>query len=284
MKTAQKNNNHHLFRVPKVPTVIGRADFVLDRCKGKKVLHLGCVDEGLTEERIKSENLLHFKLINVATEVWGVDISEKGIRLLQEHGADNLVVGNIEQLDEIEELKGHDFDIILLAEVLEHLNNPGLFLQRVNSCFDSNTTMIITVPNGLRLTGLMRQIKGYEFVHPDHNYWFSCKTLETLMRKNGYSIEELLVYSFFDHTLSFRKVIRKIWRRILGQKASPENTKDTGEQLHAKQQSLLASAFSLLSRTPEILLRKYIHKRNPFFVADGIITVVKPKNKTNDQS
>jgi len=54
---AKKNSNPHLFRVPKVKTVMGRMDFVINRCKGKKVLHLGCVDEGLTAERIKSGEL-----------------------------------------------------------------------------------------------------------------------------------------------------------------------------------------------------------------------------------
>ena len=74
-------------------------------------------------------------------------------------------------------------------------------------------------------------------------------------------------------------MVRKVWRRILGQKVSPENMKDTGKQPHAKQQRLLVSAFSLFKKAPEILLRKYIRKRNPFFVADGIIMIVKPKNK-----
>lgn len=275
MKKSETNISF-LFRVPKVKTVIGRFDFILEKCKGKKVLHLGCVDEGLTEERIKSGELLHFKLINVATEVCGVDISEKGIRLLQKHGVGNLIVGNIEQIDEIKELRGLDFDVILLTEVLEHLNNPGLFLQKIKASFTSNTTMIITVPNGLRLTGLMHQLRGYEFVHPDHNYWFSYKTFETLIRKNGYHIEELLVYSFFDHTLSLRKVAREIWSKLSKQKQARKSIVGAETQLYNRQQSILVSAFLRLKRIPEFLVRKCIHKRNPFFVADGIIVVVKP--------
>ena len=148
-----------LFRVPKVETVIGRMNFVLERCKGKKILHLGCVDEGLTEERIKKGDLLHTRLMSVAKEVLGVDISAEGIKLLKEYGIDNLIVGNIEQLEQIEELNQQNFDIILLTEVLEHLNNPGLFLQGVKKLFSPDTLMIITVPNGLRLTGLGYTLK-----------------------------------------------------------------------------------------------------------------------------
>ena len=214
----RKNNNPHLFQVPKFATVIGRMDFVLNKCAGKKVLHLGCVDEGLTEERIRSGKLLHFKLKNVAVELWGVDISKEGVRLLQEHGVGNLVVSNIEQIDEIEELKKHNFDIILLTEVLEHLNNPGLFLQRVKKLFYSNTTMIVTVPNGLRLTGLMRQIKGYEFVHPDHNYWFSYKTFETLMKKMAIILKKSWFIAFLITLSLLEKWLEKFGVEFLGKK------------------------------------------------------------------
>lgn len=281
---AKENSDTHLFRVPKVETVMGRMNFVLNRCKGKKVLHLGCVDEGLTAERIKSGELLQFKLIDVATEVIAVDISKKGIQLLQEHGVDNLIWGNIEQIDEIKELRGHNFDIILLTEVLEHLNNPGLFLQGVKELFDRNTIMIVTVPNGLRLTGLMRQIKGYEFVHPDHNYWFSYMTVKTLMKKNGYKIEEMLTYSFFNSQLTVKKVVKKIWSIIFSNKEK-KNEIPSSDIKHIKKEqdkpSVLKSAYLFLERSPELLLRKYIHRRNPFFVADGIIVVVKPEIEEN---
>jgi len=67
--------------------------------------------------------------------------------------------------------------------------------------------MIVTVPNGLRLTGLMHQMRGYESVHPDHNYWFSYKTLETLLKKNSYQIDEMFTYSFY-HRFKFKKLNR----------------------------------------------------------------------------
>ena len=280
---AKENSNLHLFRVPKVETVIGRMDFVLNRCTGKRVLHLGCVDEGLTAERIKSGGLLHFKLIDVATEVIGVDISKKGIQLLQEHGVDNLISGNIEQIDEIKKLKGHNFDIILLTEVLEHLNNPGLFLQGVKELFDRNTIMIVTVPNGLRLTGLMRQIKGYEFVHPDHNYWFSYMTIKTLMKKNGYNIEEMLVYSFFNSQLTIKKIVKGIWSIIFSNKEKKKEIPSSDKHIKKVQDkpSVLKSGYLFLKRSPELLLRKYIHKRNPFLVADGIIPLCQDRCRLN---
>ena len=274
-----ENRSLHLFPVPKVQSVVGRMDFVLEKCKGKKVLHLGCVDEGLTAERINTKNLLHFKLIDVATEVWGVDISKEGLKLLEANGADNLVWGDIEQIDKIHEIKGHDFDVILLTEVLEHLNNPGLFLQGVKNLFHFNTIMIITVPNGLRLTGLLRQMQGYELVHPDHNYWFSYKTIRTLMEKNGYDINEMLTYSLFNTRISVDNIVKKYRSLTHNKKKTNELSFHSVKNVKKAKgkQKVLISACAFLKRGFELLLRKYISGRNPFLAADGIIAIVQPK-------
>lgn len=120
-------NNPHLFKVPKVNIVKGRIEFVLEKCKDKKVLHLGCVDEGLTIERFKKDQLMHLKLMKVAKEVIGIDVSKEGIKFLQEEGINNIIYGDVEHLDSIKKLQEEKFDIILASEILEHLNNPGLF-------------------------------------------------------------------------------------------------------------------------------------------------------------
>jgi len=220
--------------------------------------------------------------MNVAKEVWGVDISAEGIELLRKHGIDNIVVGDVEHIDQIEELKQQKFDIILATEVLEHLNNPGIFLQRVKKLFSSDTVMIITVPNGLRLTGLGYTLRGYEFVHPDHNYWFSYKTLETLLEKNGYQIDEMLVYSFFDYTTPLLKKISEKISVFHSSKAKLEGistmlneTKEKGGAENRQQQNILKSSLSLIKWMLEYLIRRYFYHRNPFFVSDGIIVVVK---------
>jgi len=265
MKTIQVNNPH-LFKIPKVKIVKGRIDFVLEKCKGKKVLHLGCVDEGLTIERFKKGQLMHLKLMKVAKEVCGVDISKEGIKFLQEEGINNIIYGDVEHLDSIKKLQEEKYDIILAFEIIEHLNNPGLFLQSTKKLFSSNTKMIITVPNAFRITGRMDYIKGYEFVHPDHNYWFSWKTLSTLL---SYIIDEIYTYSFVDHEKSILKgVIKKIFSR---------NKKNSQTNI-CQESTSKKNVFRITDRIKTItaiLIRRYLYKKNPFF-ADGIIAIVKP--------
>lgn len=272
----EKSGINFLHKFPEVKTELGRVNYILEKCTNKKVLHLGCVDEGLTIERIKNKSLLHLQLRKIAKEVWGVDISEAGIRTLERQGISNLIVGDIEHIDQISELQKHSFDVILLTEVLEHLNNPGLFLEGVKGLFNQSTVMIITVPNGLRFTGLGHALRGYEFVHPDHNYWFSYRTLYALLKKNNYQIEDLRVYTFFDHNVSISKKIYLRLKDIMVKKKTTNSKKSFGteNQVTPKDNSLRISSVKYLV---EFLIRRCIYRRNPFFVSDGIIVVVKPK-------
>lgn len=269
--------NPHLIKLPKdIEVVIGRKDFVLERCRGKRVLHLGCVDEGLTSERLQAGILLHTQLLSVAKEVYGVDISEEGLRLLQEAGIPNLVLGNVEHLDRISELRGKKFDIILATELIEHLNNPGLFLQSAKSLFHENTIMIITTPNAYRITGFGYILKGLECVHPDHNYWFTWSTLTSLLSKNGYQVIDARLYSYIDYR---RPLIRSFVRKIAGKKPSQVATIGKRERLGSS--SLVKKVISgiglRIRGAVRILSRRFLYKLNPFF-ADGLIFVVRPKD------
>jgi len=264
--------NPHMLKLPRVDIVHGRTDFVLEQCKGKKILHLGCVDEGLTEERFKAGNLMHIRLLEIAKEVWGIDLSEEGLQFLRERGISNLIYGDIEHLDEIEEIRNQEFDIIVASEVIEHLNNPGLFLQSVKKLFSENTIMILTTPNAFRLTELGYLLKGVEFVHPDHNYWFSYHTLRSLLRKNGYEVLAVCTYSFVNHRLP---LIYSLWRKARGLSQRIALPRSKQKLKHNAKESAQFGVAKMLKYALQVLIRRLLYNRTPFF-ADGLIFIVRP--------
>jgi len=103
------------------------------------------------------------------------------------------------------------------------------------------------------------------------------------MKKNGYNIEEMLTYSFFNSQLTVKKVVKKIWSIIYNKEKKNEISSSDMKKIKKAQHksSMLESAYLFLKRSPELLLRKYIYRQNPFFVADGIIVVVKPEINGN---
>lgn len=203
--------------LPQVPVVHGRQAVVLERCVGKRVLHLGCVDSGLMAERYQRGELMHQKLAEVASELWGIDLDADGVESLRDLGFPHVLVGDISQLDGIEEIRGQQFDVIVASEVVEHLLNPGQFLSSARRLMvPGETELIVTVPNAFRLDTLRWLMQGVEFVHPDHVYWFSYHTVTNLLRKCGFTIEKVYVYVFKEPHLESRDVARGVpvgrWR------------------------------------------------------------------------
>lgn len=185
-------------RLPRVPVVRGRHEFVVERCRGRRVLHVGCVDSGLLEERYRAGELMHLRLSAVAAEVWGVDNDAEGIAFLQARGVPNLFHADAGAFSQHEALRGQVFDVIVATELIEHLANPGSFLEDVRALLQpGHTQLIVTVPNAFRIDTLLWMLRGIEFVHPDHNYWFSYSTLTHLLQKHQLQVNEVLVYSFY---------------------------------------------------------------------------------------
>lgn len=261
-----------IWRHPDVGIVTDRMRFVQERCRGRKVLHLGCVDEGLTEERFTQGNLLHTMLLDVAREVWGVDCSEEGLRFLREKGVPNLIWGNVEHLERIVELREQSFEVIVASEIIEHLANPGLFLESAKRLFGPQTVMILTTPNAFRLSQFSYLWQRAELVHPDHNFWFSWHTLSTLLAKSGYEILETSMYTFLDPDLpllksAWAKLVAGLKRRTPDRASLSAVSRTRSRRLNLRRCKVVVN----------ILTRRYLYRRNPAF-ADGLIMVVRPQD------
>lgn len=72
------NNYVQHFRLPRFG-MAGREPYILEQCKGQRVLHCGCADYASVGDwagSIKSESWLHGLIEEIASEVLGVDIAE----------------------------------------------------------------------------------------------------------------------------------------------------------------------------------------------------------------
>lgn len=152
-----------------------KISYLIDRLKNSSVLHVGCTDFPITEERIRYGKLLHGHLTKNCTHVVGIDNSSEGIKLLENNGFDN-----VKQMD-AEDLKLNEkFDFIYAGDVIEHMNNPGSFFNNAKSLLNDNGALIISVPNAYSFNVFKFILTGIEPTHKDHTYYFSVKTLTEL--------------------------------------------------------------------------------------------------------
>ncbi len=180
------------FDVPRSPTV-DRTAFILERCAGRRVLHLGCTDWPLTEERFAEGTLLHQRLTTSAASVVGLDADAEGVAYFNQHGLAPCVCGNVETAS-LEPLGGTPFDVIVAGEIIEHLENPGLFLRACKPLLAPGGILLITTINAYCLFRSLRYLLGRELVHEDHNYYYSPRVLEKLVSRCGYRVDEMLFH------------------------------------------------------------------------------------------
>lgn len=172
--------------------VVARVPELLRLSRGKRVLHLGCADVPYTDQR--GDALLHKQLAGVTErdDLWGLDVSAEGVERLRRMGFDHIVCGDVEELRTYAGVP--TFDLVLAGELLEHLANPGLFLQSVASIMGERTELILTTPNASSFKGFMRAAFRQEKVHPDHNYYFSYRTLAQILQKFDFTCREIYYY------------------------------------------------------------------------------------------
>lgn len=123
-------------RILKADTV-HKQPIILELCKGKSVLDVGCVGQDLDPS---SDSWLHARIKKTAARTVGCDINLEGIKQLNALGM-NIITP--EQLTE----KGELFDVIVMGDVIEHVNDPGAFLQFYSSFLNENGTIIVCTPN-----------------------------------------------------------------------------------------------------------------------------------------
>lgn len=154
---------------------LDRTSYLVKRVRNHSVLHIGCSDHPITRERLDNDSLLHVHLMKEASHVLGIDNSVDGINILKDAGINNIILMDAENI-----ILDEKYDFIVAGDVLEHMNNPGKFLERATGLLNEEGTLMIGVPNAYSFNILKYVVSGFEPTHKDHTYYFSVKTLAEL--------------------------------------------------------------------------------------------------------
>lgn len=181
------------FRLPR--RLLRREDYLLAHCVGQRVLHVGCVDFSTTGDwfqGVVGGTWLHGRLEAVAAELVGVDNATAAIGWLRAQcGRSDVHLADAQTL----ELPGvAPFDVIVAAELIEHLPSPGAFLTAARPLLKSAGLLLVTTTNAYCLRRLLRVATGVESVHEDHVAYYSHRTLARLAELSGYAVVEQLNY------------------------------------------------------------------------------------------
>lgn len=187
-----------------------RIDHLVEMCGGAKLIHVGFADHlPLLDEKIAGGRWLHKRLTESAERCIGVDIDEQAVATIQEkYGIDDIYVHDMTAESLLEPVVSESWDMMLMADVLEHIDNPVEFLSALGANYaDRVDKFVIAVPNAFSLPNLLSTFKHKEVINTDHRYWFSPVTLAKVAVQAGFRVEK------FSLCRTHREA--SFWRRTL---------------------------------------------------------------------
>jgi SAM-dependent methyltransferase len=169
-----------------------RIKYIVNRCKGKTVLDLGCYDETALNKKNSGYRLFE-EISKVDTTLTGIDNSEKipgnGIIISDRV---KILKGDITDFP-YEELSDYSFDVIIAGELIEHLTDTTGFLKEIKVKFPGKK-LICTTPNATSISNILLSLFKRESSHTDHKQIYSFKTLNTLCRIAGFRDWRIVPY------------------------------------------------------------------------------------------
>jgi SAM-dependent methyltransferase len=171
---------------------VDRHRALLDAARGKRVVHVGFVDE-LAASKLAQGVWLHSRLAEVAETLVGLDADEEGVSWATRAGFEAQLV-DAQSPEAVAELGLEPADLVVAGELIEHLDAPGPFLRAMRVLTRPDGRLVLTTPNAYRVLNFLAPLSGAELVHPDHTAWHSPRTLQTLLERNGWRVEEAAYY------------------------------------------------------------------------------------------
>ena len=147
-----------------------------------KILDIGCSTGNFGAELIK----------NKQCTVVGLDINEDDLKVAQKH-LTNVFKRNIER-DNIDDLG--KFDVVIMADVIEHLIDPVTALQKVKNQLNPGGMLIFSVPNMANFATRLELLAGrftyteYGLLDETHLHYYDRVELEKVLARAGFQVTE----------------------------------------------------------------------------------------------
>lgn len=193
---------------------------------GGKILHIGCCDHlALIDAKVRNHTWLHGLLDEACDEVIGIDINKEAVDYInsRNYSRQKIICADVTQDDISVDIAA--FDYVLLGDVIEHVDNPVYFLEKLRENLAKSGFVgkyVISTPNAFTfLKGIYKQ--GIEGINSDHRYWFTPYTLAKVMYNAGI---EPLEYFFADYATGnntdnrFINLALRVYRKLTGKASS----------------------------------------------------------------
>lgn len=160
--------------------------------QGARVLELGCAAGAMS--RLLRERC--------QARIVGMDQDASALQQAAAY-CERVLVADLDQPQSLAALAGEQFDVVTLADVLEHLKHPEALLRQLPSLLATGGQVLLSVPNiahaSIRLALLLGQFDYTDtgILDATHLRFYTAASLQHLLQQAGYQVEEL-AYTWHD--------------------------------------------------------------------------------------
>jgi SAM-dependent methyltransferase len=214
-------------------------EFIRRHPEGRTLLDVGC-----------GEGVFLSAARDAGFEVWGLDFDRVNIaNAKKRYGLKRIFPLSVEAFCRTKRMR---FDLVTFYEVLEHMENPKVFLGQVRRLLKPGGRMVLSCPNRNRTLDSMR---GGDFP-PNHLTRWSASALRHFVESNGFKVECLNVKPFSPEEVSgfLRSRVRLGLARSLAKKSVA--TGEEGTMRKARRMMALKDALLSCVAVPTSFLAK----------------------------
>jgi SAM-dependent methyltransferase len=174
-------------------SLVDRFSYLSGLARRRRVVHVGFVDAGCQLLNQQSGAWLHEHLAAEAADLVGLDLDVAGVEDARERGYAAHAV-DCRDVDAVRSLGLAPADLVVAGEVIEHLDDPGSFLDGLHALVAPGGLLVVTTPNAAGLVNAAALLGNYEVNHPDHVILFTCTTLDAMLTRHDWQPVEHAVY------------------------------------------------------------------------------------------
>lgn len=200
---------------------------------------------------------LTYSLIKANYDVTGLDISDTAVKLANENFGNFYICAD---LFKYAELNPESFDIVILTEVIEHIDNPLDFITSIIKILRPDGKVIITTPNKSLFPP---DIIWATDLPPVHYWWFSEESMQYIARKLNLKISFIKFDNYYKK--NYRQVnLNKIRKHLIRNPILDRNGKLITQTVIEKN-ALNSYILSIIKKIPFIkkIYRKLKKLMNP---------------------
>jgi hypothetical protein len=185
--------HHWEKKLPRKP-LVDRDRYIIERCRGRDVVHLGACDSPMTTDKGEKGELLHQRLQGECHSLLGFDSDWEATEILKaRYNFSDIVLCDLSRIEnELTPIA----DVVICADLIEHVDNVGNLMTNCHRLCRERGILLLSTVHALSLKQVMRALMGREPVHPDHVAYYSFATLGVILERSGFSMTDCRFFKY----------------------------------------------------------------------------------------